>query len=85
MEGGHTTHAEKKLHRSVRRRNDTSGIGTGIFYPAPVHMFPHIVEAAGVFELPVAEILSREVISIPVHLKVSEADIDRIVEEVNRL
>lgn len=64
---------------------NAAGIGTGIFYPAPVHMFPHIVEAAGVFELPVAERLSREVISIPVHPKVSEADIDRIVEEVNRL
>jgi len=62
-----------------------ASIGTGIFYPAPVHMFPHLVVAAGEFELPVAERLSREVISIPVHPSLSDADLDRIAQEVNRL
>jgi perosamine synthetase len=64
---------------------NAAGIGTGIFYPAPVHMFPHVVEAAGEFELPMAEKASREVISIPVHPSLSESDVDRIAQEVNRL
>jgi dTDP-4-amino-4,6-dideoxygalactose transaminase len=64
---------------------NAAGIGTGIFYPVPVHLFPHVVGAAGEFELPVAERLAQEVISIPVHPKLTEAELDRIGEEVNRL
>lgn len=64
---------------------NAAGIGTGIFYPVPVHLFPHVVAAAGPFELPVAERLAQEVISIPVHPKLTEAELDRIAEEVNRL
>jgi dTDP-4-amino-4,6-dideoxygalactose transaminase len=36
-------------------------------------------------DLPVAERLAQEVISLPVHPQLSQADLETIVTEVNRL
>ena len=69
---------------AVRRLNE-AGIGTGVFYPRPAHHYDHIRRVVGEIHLPVAERLSREVISLPVHPALSQADLERIVEAVNRL
>ncbi|HSL46401.1 MAG TPA: DegT/DnrJ/EryC1/StrS family aminotransferase [Anaerolineales bacterium] len=62
-----------------------AGIGTGIYYPIPAHHQAHIRELVGEVSLPVAERMSREVISLPVHPGLSQADLNKIVEEVNKL
>jgi dTDP-4-amino-4,6-dideoxygalactose transaminase len=63
-----------------------AGIGTGIFYPVPAHKQPHLAEMGyGDQVLPVAERASREVISLPVHPQLSQADLEKIIFEVNRL
>jgi len=62
-----------------------AGVGTGIFYPVPVHQHDYIRDLIGEVSLPVAERLAREVISLPVHPALSQADLERIVRAVNGL
>ncbi len=69
---------------AVKKLND-AGVGTGIFYPVPVHQQGYMVDMLGSYRLPVAEKLAKEVISIPVHPQLSQADLETIVSEVNKL
>jgi len=58
-------------------------IGTGVFYPKPLHLHPHLSKfgyKAGDF--PVAEKLSGQVLSLPVHPLVNDDDIKKIIEVV---
>lgn len=70
---------------AIRRLNQ-AGVGTGIFYPLLANRHPYMQEL-GLAEahLPVAERLSGEVFSLPVHPQLSQSDLDTIVAEVNRL
>jgi dTDP-4-amino-4,6-dideoxygalactose transaminase len=69
----------------IVRRLDEAGIETGIYYPIPVHEQPYIKEICGETRLRVSEQMAREVISLPVHSKLSTDDLETIVEEVNKL
>ncbi|HEY4688848.1 MAG TPA: DegT/DnrJ/EryC1/StrS aminotransferase family protein, partial [Anaerolineae bacterium] len=69
---------------AVKQLND-AGIGTGIFYPVPAHCQGYMRDIVGEISLPVAERLATEVISLPVHPQLSQADLDTIVAEVNKL
>lgn len=70
---------------AVRKLNE-AGIGTGIFYPIPANKQEHLRKLGyGDISLPVAERLSSEVISLPVHPLLDQKDLVRIVEEVNSL
>jgi dTDP-4-amino-4,6-dideoxygalactose transaminase len=63
-----------------------SGVGTGIFYPVPAYKQTHLVEMGyGNLNLPVTERIVNEVISLPVHPQLTQADLQRIIEEVNKL
>jgi len=62
-----------------------AGIGTGIFYPVPAHRQAYMRELIGAVSLPVAEQLAREVISLPVHPQLSQTDLEKIANEVNKL
>ena len=69
---------------AVKHLNE-SGVGTGIFYPVPAHQHDYMRDIVGDVRLPVAERLSQEVISIPVHPQLSQEDLEKIVAEVNAL
>jgi dTDP-4-amino-4,6-dideoxygalactose transaminase len=69
---------------AAKQLND-AGVGTGIFYPIPAHRQGYMRERVGDVSLPVAEQLAKEVISLPVHPRLSQADLDTIVTEVNKL
>ena len=69
---------------AVKQLNE-AGIGTGIFYPVPVHQQGYMRDIVGDYQLPVAERLAKEVISLPVHPQVSQEDLEKIVAEVNKL
>ncbi|MFO7254003.1 MULTISPECIES: DegT/DnrJ/EryC1/StrS family aminotransferase [Limnochorda] len=63
------------------------GIGTGIHYPRPLTRQPSLAgrfDVVGDGELPVAEELASQVLSLPVHPLVSEADRERVAEAVLR-
>jgi perosamine synthetase len=64
---------------------NAAGIGTGIFYPVPAHQQGYVREIVGETTLPVAEKLAKEVISLPVHPQLSQADLESIVIAVNQL
>jgi len=59
------------------------GIATGIYYPVPVHKQVAYQRLGYADHLPVAEKVSREVLSLPVHPALTRQDLDRIVEGVN--
>ncbi len=70
---------------AVKQLNE-AGVGTGIFYPVPANKQAHLVEMGlGDVSLPVAERLAQEVISLPVHPQLGQADLETIVAEVNKL
>jgi dTDP-4-amino-4,6-dideoxygalactose transaminase len=59
------------------------GIGTAIYYPKPLHRqtaYMRFPTAAG--GAPVAEDLSRRVLSLPMHPYLSEGDQDRVIDAV---
>ena len=69
---------------AVEKLNAT-GIGTGIYYPLPVHQQPVYRQLGYQDNVPIAERVSRQVISLPVHPALTLAELDRIVSEVNKL
>lgn len=64
---------------------EDAGIGTGIFYPVPAHQQAYVQERIGPVHLPVTEQMAGEVLSLPVHPQLSQADLEKIVYEVNKL
>jgi perosamine synthetase len=68
-----------ELAEHLRRR----GIATGIYYPLPVHKQVAYQRLGYADHLPVAEKVSSEVLSLPIHPALTLEDLDRIVEGVN--
>lgn len=60
-----------------------AGVETAVFYPTPVHCQTLYRERGYDLSLPVAEGLSREVLSLPVHPSLSQEDLETIVAAVN--
>lgn len=64
---------------AVQRKLAELGIGTAVHYPIPVHRQPLYIELGyGALEMPVAETMADEVLSLPVHPGLEDADIDRV-------
>jgi dTDP-4-amino-4,6-dideoxygalactose transaminase len=61
------------------------GIGTGVYYPVPVHKQRVYLERGYEERLPEAERAAEEVLSLPVHPGLSGADLETIVTAVNEL
>jgi dTDP-4-amino-4,6-dideoxygalactose transaminase len=60
------------------------GVGSGIYYPIPVHRQPPFIELGyGHQSFPISEQLSEEVVSIPVHPGLSDEDVNAVIEAVN--
>lgn len=62
------------------------GIGNAVFYPKAIHLFEHIrKEASKSDTFPVAEKMTREVLSLPVHPLVLEDDVRHIIDTINAI
>jgi dTDP-4-amino-4,6-dideoxygalactose transaminase len=62
------------------------GIGSSIYYPQPAHHAPYLRLADwGQVELPCTEMLTRQVVSIPVHPGVAAGDRERIVSAIRAI
>ena len=66
---------------AVKKLTD-AGVGTGIFYPVPVYRQKVYTELGYNQSLPVTELVTQQVISLPVHPKLSSADLETIVAAV---
>ncbi len=69
---------------AVQQLNE-AGIGTGIFYPVPLHQQSHIRKVVGNIKLPRTEQMAEEVFSLPIHTQLTTDDLETIVQEVNKL
>jgi perosamine synthetase len=59
---------------------DERGVGTGVYYPTPIHRLPSFDLE---LDLPETERAAREVLSLPVHPSLSESDVDLVIAAVN--
>jgi perosamine synthetase len=60
-------------------------IGTGIYYPLPIHNQPLYKELGYNDSFPVAEMASKEVISLPVHPSLSKLDLETICGKLREI
>jgi dTDP-4-amino-4,6-dideoxygalactose transaminase len=56
------------------------GVASGVYYPTPIHRLPSFRLER---DLPATEQAAAQVLSLPVHPALSDADLDTIVEAVN--
>jgi perosamine synthetase len=62
------------------------GVGTGIYYPIPVHrQKPFVALGYGDQRYPISEQLAGEVLSIPVHPGLSDDDVATVIQAVNEV
>ncbi|MGI9311773.1 MAG: DegT/DnrJ/EryC1/StrS family aminotransferase, partial [bacterium] len=68
---------------SIRARLHAAGIPTAIYYPRPLHQQGAFAGAINADEkMPVAEMLSQQVFSLPMHPYLREEDRTRIIDAV---
>ena len=76
----YTIRAEKRDELSTVLNN--SGIGTGTYYPIPIHKQPVYRELGYNDELPACEQAAREALSLPVHPAVLKDELTMIIEGI---
>ena len=70
---------------ALRAYLQENGVGSEIYYPVPVHQQIFYTEELGYkITLPEAEQAALEVLSLPVHPALSQADLETIVSTVNK-
>lgn len=59
------------------------GIIAGVYYPKTLHSFPHVAKFGyKIGDFPAAEQAAAEVLSLPIHPRVSEVDIQTIIDAI---
>jgi perosamine synthetase len=58
------------------------GIGSGVYYPKPIHSLPSFDVK---FDLPNTELACRQVLSLPIHPSLNKRHLEKIVESVNNI
>ncbi|MCL2482052.1 MAG: DegT/DnrJ/EryC1/StrS family aminotransferase [Propionibacteriaceae bacterium] len=67
----------------VKALREEHGVGTGVYYPIPCHRLASLAQYAPGCDLAETDQAAREVVSLPVHPSLSQADLDRIVDAIN--
>ena len=77
-----------RVHRrdAFAERLRDLGVGTGIYYPIPVHrQKPFVALGYGEQRFPVTDLLTDQVVSIPVHPSLTVDEVSAVIEAVNRV
>jgi dTDP-4-amino-4,6-dideoxygalactose transaminase len=70
---------------AVRQRLAQSGIETGLYYRVPLHRHPAFAGClTGEEVLPISERVAKEVLSLPLHAGLADADVERVIEAIVR-
>ena len=78
--------AGREARDALRAGLQARGVESAVFYPTPIHRQPLYRRLGyGELSMPVAERLAGEVLSLPVHPALSEADIDAVAAAVDAL
>jgi dTDP-4-amino-4,6-dideoxygalactose transaminase len=85
----YTVRVRSGLRDALRTHLQEHGIGAEIYYPIPIHQQTFFKEILGYTDhLPAAEQAAAEVLSLPVHASLNQADLETIilaVEEFNKV
>jgi dTDP-4-amino-4,6-dideoxygalactose transaminase len=84
--GAHVYHQftiRSERRDAIRDALAKEGIASSVFYPMPLHQQPAYA-SLGKVELPVAETVSKTVLSLPIHPFLDEASIDRVAACVRK-
>jgi dTDP-4-amino-4,6-dideoxygalactose transaminase len=74
-----------KKRDQIRQHLDQQQIPSAIYYPRPLHLQPAFSDADGAgVSMPVSEMLSGEVFSLPMHPYLSEDEQDTIIHSVQQ-
>jgi len=70
---------------AVVQHLEERGVGARVYYATPIHRQPAFAGSEGAtrIELPVTERVAREVLSLPVHPKLAEAELDHVITTAN--
>lgn len=68
---------------ALKKRLDGNGIGTGIYYPVPLHMQPAYKDLGISGRFPETEKACREILSIPMHPYLTREELERVAKVVN--
>jgi perosamine synthetase len=84
------THVYHQYTIRVHRRDEfverlrERGVGTGVYYPIPVHrQAPFVAMGYGDQQFPVTDALTEQVLSIPVHPSLTETEVAEVIAAVN--
>ena len=61
------------------------GVGANIYYPVPVHRQTPFLEVAGQPLLPTTEMLTEQILSIPIYPNLTDDEVAVIIDSVNRV
>jgi perosamine synthetase len=73
---------------SLKNRLNRKGIDSRIYYPVPIYLQPLYQRMTGTNinkKCPIAERISKKVLSLPVHPQLSKQALDKIVQEIRLL
>ena len=90
LEHGRGTHVyhqftiRSERRDAIREALSKEGIASSVFYPMPLHQQPAYEKLAKGVVLPAAEMVSKTVLSLPIHPLLDEASIDRIAACVRK-
>ncbi|MBI5449594.1 DegT/DnrJ/EryC1/StrS family aminotransferase [Candidatus Gottesmanbacteria bacterium] len=75
---------KEKNRQTLIHAFDGAGIGYGIYYPVPIHQQKELLVRGFRGNFPIAEQLSREALSLPVHPKITKKQIHFIAEFIEK-
>lgn len=85
-DGAHPRQAETVERERLRAELAERGIETAVFYPTPIHRQPLYVRlGCGEVSLPVAERLSREVLSLPIHPALQDEHVEAVASAIREV
>jgi perosamine synthetase len=78
-----TSTTDEQLRTYIQERFKLDGIGCGVYYPKPLHLHPNFSKYGyKQGDFPVAESLSKRVLSIPVHPGITQKDRKKIITAI---
>ncbi len=84
-DAGHVVHlyvVRAQDRDGLRRALAEAGIGSAVHYPVPPHRQPAYRELGGLC-LPITERMAAEVLSLPAHPAMTDAEVARVIEVLN--
>lgn len=77
----HQYSIQYKDREGLQSHLEEKGVGYGVYYPTPIHEQPPYEDMSA--SAPISERVARKVLSIPVHPKLDDGDVNKIIKVIN--